>query len=391
MKRDRRWIRLAQAGIAGIALGTLVIGSLPPRAYNKDLQVEYLTAWALRDGVDIFTPVNELSARYFPAPSQSFPHPSPHPPVLALISLPMTLVPFPVLALLWLALNVALLILIGRWLGLSVQASLPLAAWPPVWWVLYLGQYELILLVMALLGWRAAARGQDWRAGMWLGVATAIKFYPAVFLLSFVVRRRWRLILSAGLVVGLSQLGSLAAVGVNPFLHYYTDILPTVSAGYAHIGLNSSPYGALLRLFGGSTDVIPLISAPVIVVPATVVISLLALAALLKLEPEAAPAVALVALPQVWFYQAVMALPELVALVRTVNLRRAALVAGLAMSLVVPLLNNLLSPILQAMQWSGTKAPPFAGVLAAIPPLGGVLLLILALARAQQGTTEPKK
>src|SRR5262249_33185056 len=125
-------LRLAQACLAGMAIGTLVRGSLPPNAYGKDLQQEYLTAWAWRDGQSIFTPVTELSARYFPVATDNFPHPNPHPPVLTALSLPLTLLPFPVIVVLWLLVNVGLLVRVGRWLGLTVLGSLALLAWPPL-------------------------------------------------------------------------------------------------------------------------------------------------------------------------------------------------------------------------------------------------------------------
>ncbi len=80
-----RRVRITQACLAGVALGSLVVGALPPRSYNKDLQQQYLSARALRDGIDVFTPVSELSARYLPATTDTFPHPGPHPPVLALL------------------------------------------------------------------------------------------------------------------------------------------------------------------------------------------------------------------------------------------------------------------------------------------------------------------
>jgi hypothetical protein len=55
-------LRRAQECLAGRALALLVVGSLPPTAYSKDLQQEYLTASAWRDGLSIFTPLADLSA-----------------------------------------------------------------------------------------------------------------------------------------------------------------------------------------------------------------------------------------------------------------------------------------------------------------------------------------
>ena len=288
MNNYSRHLYIAKAFITAVALVLLVYTSMPARCYWKDLQQEYLTAWALRDGIDIFTPLNELSARYFPV-TTSAPDSSPHPPFLALVSLPLTLMPFPVVVMLWLAINIALLIAVGRWLGLSVQGTLFPLAWPPLLFVLHVGNFELLILALAMLGWRAAAAGRDMHAGLWLGIAAAIKLYPILLLVPFVVRWRVRLLMAAGLVIILSQLGGLVTVGISGMVRYYGEILPAVSAKYQHLARNTSPYGALLRWFGGSTNVEPLLHAPGVVLPVTIAISLFALLALARLEPEAAP------------------------------------------------------------------------------------------------------
>src|SRR5947208_8121576 len=309
-----RRLRMTQACLAGIALGSLIAGTLPPRSYNKDLQVQYLSARALRDGIDLFTPVSELAARYVPATTDTFPHPGPHPPVLAVLSVPLTLLPFAVIVPLWLGLNLVLLTTVGRWLGLSTRTGLAVAGWPPLWCLLYIGQLELVILTLALLGWRCAAAGRDGRAGSWLGLAVVLKLYPVVLLVPFAARRRARLLLAAGAVIVVGQLANLATVGPGGFVRYYGDVLPSVAALYDHSGLNSSPYGALLRVFGGAADVSPIIHAPDVVLPATIVIALVAIVTLAILDPEAAPAAALVGLPIVWYYYAPLARQEVLAL-----------------------------------------------------------------------------
>src|SRR3989441_10033418 len=281
-----RRVRITQACLAGIALGSLIAGTLPPRSYNKDLQQQYLSGRALRDGIDLFTPVSVLAARYLPAATNTFPHPDPHPPVLALLSVPLTLLPFPVIVPLWLGLHLVLLTTVGRWLGLSNRASLALAAWPPLWCLLYIGQLELLILALALLGWRCAAAGRDGRAGSWLGPAAGLEVYPVVLLVPFAARGRTRLLLAAGTVIALGQLANLATVGRAGFVRYYVDVLPSVAALYAHQGLNSSPYGALLRVFCGAGHLSPIVHAPDIVVPATIVIALVATVSLAILDPE---------------------------------------------------------------------------------------------------------
>jgi len=369
--RARFIIRLLQALLIGISLGVLVRASLPPDCYRKDLQEEYLSARALRDGLDVFTPVTELAARYFPVTTTNFPHPNPHPPVLALLGIPLTLLPFPGIVLLWLTASIVLLIVVGRWMGLSLLGSLALSAWPPMWFLLLIGQYELLVLALAMLGWRAAAAGRDWRAGGYLGAAAALKLYPVLFVVPFLARRRWGVVVAAAAVIVASQFGNLLAVGVQGTIKYYTVVLPQVSEFYANAGLNSAPYGGLLRIFGGAKDVAPLVHAPGVVLPLTVCLSCLALFALVRLEPEAAPAAVIVALPSVWYYYAVLVLPQLVPLLRS-NARRVALPIAAAISINPPLVRILL-------ERQGVL-PPAMALLLAIQPAGFVALLVLLLA-----------
>jgi len=369
-----RRVRLTQACLAGIALGSLVAGTLPPRSYNKDLQQQYLSARALRDGIDLFTPVSDLAARYLPAATDTFPHPDPHPPVLALLSVPLTLLPFPVIVPLWLGLNLVLLTMVGRWLGLSNRASLALAAWPPLWCLLYIGQLELLILALALLGWRCAAAGCDGRAGSWLGLAAVLKLYPVFLLVPFAARGRTRLLLAAGTVIAVGQLANLATVGPAGFVRYYVDVVPSVAALYGHLGLNSSPYGALLRVFGGADDVSPIVHAPSVVLPATIALALVAMVALVILDPEASPVAALVGLPVVWYYYAPLALPQILVLLRSPPFRRRTLLAVGATSFVLPLVNVV-------VQWWGRTAPPMAVLLAVQP---AALLALLALSLVHQ-------
>jgi alpha-1,2-mannosyltransferase len=371
---NRVLLRVAQACLAGLALGPLVRGSLPPSAYSKDLQQEYLTALAWRDGQSVFTPMTELSARYFPVATDNFPHPNPHPPVLAPLSLPLTWLPFPAIVLLWLFINVALLVYVGRWLGLSVPGSLALLAWPPLWCLVYIGQLELLILVLALSAWRAAEGGRDWRAGLWLGVAAAIKLYPAFFLLPFLWRRRVRVVLAAGAVFVLSQLGGLLALGRADMIRYYTEILPSVSAYYSVRGLNAAPYGALLRLLGGAVDVAPLVHAPGAVVPIVLGLSLLALAALLRLPPVRAPVATFLLLPTAWYYSVVLALPTISELLRVPSLRRATLAAAVSLSVPLPLVNALVG--------LGARVP--MALVLALQPAGMLGLLALSLRAARE-------
>ncbi len=387
-----RLVRPAQLIGASAALALVARVSVPPYVYQSDLQQEYLAAWALRDGLDIFTPLTELSARYFPVSTTNLPHASPHPPVLALLSIPLTFLSFPTVAILWLIVNVGLLMVIGRWLGLSVPGSVALAFWPPVTWVLMIGQYEILLLALIMLGWRSAAVGREGRSGIYFGLATALKLYPGLLLIPYMTRGRFRPVLTAGLVVAAAQVGNLATVGPEGLARYYMSVLPQVADRYVHLALNSSPHGALLRLLGGARDVEPLLWAPDLVLPLTLLLSSTALLALTRLGPEASPIALLTALPTVWGYSVVLALPLMAVLLRRPDTRVPAILAACAASFVLPLANLALTLLTGHTATSGTPAPAIGGILAAMQPVGQLSLLLLSLrAHSRQETSQGRQ
>jgi hypothetical protein len=377
--RSGTWLRRVQVGATLVAIAVLVYRALPPTSYFQDPQQEYLSARALRDGANIFTSVAELALRYFPFPVATFPHPNPHPPLLVLLSVPLSFLPFPILIALWFSANVALLIRIGTWLGLSRWSSLSLMAWPPIFWVIDINQLELLLLAMTMLAWVAADRGRDREAGIWLGIAAALKLYPLFFLLPFVARRRFKLIATAGVVFGAAQVVNLAVVGPAGLRDYYLTILPSVSAIYQRGWLNSAPYGVFSRIFGWSPQTAPLIEVPDIVLPLTLIFAALGLAAALRLSPKVAPLAMLLTIPNGWSYYAVLALPQMAALYRRLG-PTTPLVISLVLSSIVQADLLRISPVVSSViGWELPTNPPAFGLVMALQMLGYMGLLGLTV------------
>lgn len=379
--------RLTQVGLIGAAVITLAWFCVPPRTFDKDFQQEFLMGKALLNGLDIYASPNLLSARFFPAPTVGFFHPSPYPPIIALLSAPFTVLPYPVLAALWLLVSIGFLLPIGHWLGLSTRGSLALAAWPPIWWVLAVGNLDVGLLVLTMLAWRDARAGREWRAGAWLGIAAALKLYPALFVAPYLYRRRFRVVAAAVLAFAVGQLGNLLIVGPAGLAHYYRDILPTVGAVYVGQGLNSSPYGALLRIFGGATNAAPLVAAPSLVAPLAIAIAAGALIALFVLEPEAAPVAALLILPTTWGYYAVFTLPLIVKLARTTGWTRSLFLAAAAASATWNILNLLVLLLPGDPRVIGSPASIFTDLFLVLQPAGYVGLIILGFGLRKRATT----
>ena len=64
----------------------------------------------------------------------------------------------------------------------------------------------LVLIIATVLDLRS---GRDGRAGMWIGLATALKAFPALFLLYLALQRRWR-----AFVVGVAVAGGLTVLAM---------------------------------------------------------------------------------------------------------------------------------------------------------------------------------
>jgi hypothetical protein len=157
----------------------------------------------------------------------------------------------------------------SRWL--TVALAVPLAAaLEPVRETLGYGQVNLLLfaLVMAdliALRWRAraaTAAGADesgswlrrfWLSGAWAGVgvglASAIKLTPALFILYFIVTRQWRAATTAvGTVVAATTVGFLLA-GRESATYFGSVMWNTDRVGAADMTPNQSLAGLLARIY----------------------------------------------------------------------------------------------------------------------------------------------
>ena len=94
-----------------------------------------------------------------------------------------------------------------------------------------LGQmHVLVLLLLALSAWLYFIKSR-FLSGVTLAFAAALKLYPGLFLLFFIVKRQWRA--TVGLVVGLvgSALLSLYVFGRDACLVYVREVLPPALRG----------------------------------------------------------------------------------------------------------------------------------------------------------------
>ena len=265
--RIARWARRALAALAvaaGLAaLPRLHESLLPPHVVRKDFLQEYLLARAVAEGMDPYLPIAALAERYAGVSwGTAFSHPTPHPPPLGLLLLPLAWLDYPTAAAAWLAVELVALVAAvyavalaqGRrlTLGAAMALALALVAWDPVYTDLVLGQLNILVLLLLAGGWLAWRAGRSAPVGVLLGLSLLVKplAWPALPL--FALWRAWRVVGAAAATALAGLTAAAVVVGVGPVASYLTEVLPTVSDAYRAYDRNISLWAVGWRLFDGT-------------------------------------------------------------------------------------------------------------------------------------------
>jgi hypothetical protein len=185
-----------------------------------------------------------------------------YPPFAAVLFTPLAALPSLVVRLGWEVATVAAFALCCaltlKLAGYQPSRSLLLAvvaaglALEPVYHTLYLGQVNVFLMALVLVDVWLVAQGR--RAGAGIGLATAIKLVPGIFILFFLLTRRTGdAVRAAVTVAGCALIGF--AVDPSASRLYWTRLFydtRRVSATYIS---NQSAYGAVARLLDGAGHV----------------------------------------------------------------------------------------------------------------------------------------
>jgi Glycosyltransferase family 87 len=153
-----------------------------------------------------------------------------HPPtLLAPLAFLITLTNAEAIYLLVALLSVAAAIWTGRALRRTLWPDHParvdcllavlLCGWQPTLAAVRDGQISVILAALVVASWIALRARSEYPAGALLGTATALKFYPALFLLPTVLRSR-KAVLAAALAISGWVTVSLALTGVGAWIAY---------------------------------------------------------------------------------------------------------------------------------------------------------------------------
>ena len=109
-----------------------------------------------------------------------------------------------------------------------------------------------LLLVLLVAAARDLDDGRENRAGVWMGVAAALKVFPAVWLLYLAFRRRWRSLAVGIGVAGVLTLGSVLRAGWTGGLQALRSwFAESAGAGWTYRGSDQSLASLATRLHIG--------------------------------------------------------------------------------------------------------------------------------------------
>jgi len=109
---------------------------------------------------------------------------------------------------------------------------------------------NVLLLALVVATWRDLERRRDARAGVWLGLATAVKIFPALLVAYAAYRHRWRAAAWAAGVAALVTLLPIAPRGVAGARDTLTDWIAISAQGTADRRAKSQSLAALVDRTG---------------------------------------------------------------------------------------------------------------------------------------------
>lgn len=123
-------------------------------------------------------------------------------------------------------------------------------------------QVGLLLFAGITALWYSSRKQNDVTAGILLGLLVNIKLFVGLFIIFFILQKRWRL-LASGMCIGFVCLAiSTILFGKNIYFEYLTSLK---QIGWYATSWNAGLYGFLIRLFGGNEANMPLFLHPVLV------------------------------------------------------------------------------------------------------------------------------
>lgn len=236
----KRWLTLALSiEFLGIVVFSLAYDSL-------DFRIYWLGGHAVMDDARLYE--EQLADHWFT-----------NTPFMAALFTPLAALPLVLARVLWQLASLAAFVwacattlkLAGHRASLKVVVAGGLLL-APVWHSFFQGQVNLFLLALIIADMHRVAQGRP--AGIGIGIATAIKLTPAIFVVLLLVTRRTKDAFTAAGTFGVCALLAYAIAPDASRLYWLHTFYDTSRVGVPYIS-NQSPYGMLTRVLRGTAKV----------------------------------------------------------------------------------------------------------------------------------------
>jgi hypothetical protein len=184
-----------------------------------------------------------------------------HPPASVLLALPLARRDFSGAMLSWnlvsLAAFLAALAIVAaslpelRALFLPVAVLLPFCL--PIYATFQQGQLTFLLVLLVASAWALDRSDRPAAAGALVGVAAAIKLFPAYLVLYFAARRSWRAVLAAAAAFAILNLATAAVLGWPTYRDYLYLVLPSLEK-FRSYGFNLAFFGFWHKVFDPASE-----------------------------------------------------------------------------------------------------------------------------------------
>ena len=211
--------------------------------------------------------------------NEGYPH-FPHPPLLFLLLLPMAGFTLSKAAVVWFCVSLGVLFVLAATLADAYSSSLPghrtarfgvvliafgaLFLWPPVQYNFAKGQWSIVVALLLALCWRFHVRGQHGAAGASLGIATAVKLFPALLGFYFLARRPRTVVWMVVAAVAALGLPLVWMGGPQTVRLFIEQSQANVSYWETFPAVTYSLHGLLARIMVGGAWARPLVHAPLL-------------------------------------------------------------------------------------------------------------------------------
>jgi hypothetical protein len=236
----QRLLWVLAAGLVGCWQGPSFVKDLRPEPNHPlDFFQEWASARNHFAGLPVYLPQREsLRIHCSLEPPPHFLEYNAHPPTSVLLTLPLGKLDYANAFLVW---NLMCLASFAVALGLVVRGLQVRWSWWAVFPLVVLlllcepfrhqviqGQLSMFLAFLLTAAWFAHRRGADSWAGFWLGLATAVKLFPAFLLAYALWRGRFRTVLVGTATVLLLTALTVGVLGTDCYRDYARDVLPTL-------------------------------------------------------------------------------------------------------------------------------------------------------------------